>query len=118
MDFSTAVRTCLQKYATFQGRASRSEFWFFILFQFLALIVATIIDAIVGTKMIVYAIVALGLLLPSLAVAVRRLHDTNRSGWWYWLFLVPIVGAIVLLIWFCTAGSDSANDFGANPLPA
>ncbi len=118
MDFSTAVRTCIQKYASFGGRAPRSEFWFYVLFQFLALIVAAIIDAVLGTQMIVYLIVGLGLLLPSISVAVRRLHDTNRSGWWYWLFLVPIVGAIVLLIWFCTKGSDSTNDFGADPLQA
>lgn len=116
MDFMTAVRTCLQKFATFQGRAARSEFWFFALFQFLVLIAASIIDAVLGTSMIFYLIAGLALIVPSISVAVRRLHDTNRSGWWYWLALVPIVGVIVLLIWFCTKGSDGPNDFGPNPL--
>jgi uncharacterized membrane protein YhaH (DUF805 family) len=118
MTFSTAVRTCLQKYVTFSGRAARSEYWFFFLFQLAAIIIGMIVDAVLGTQMIVYALVVLALLLPTLAVGIRRLHDTNRSGWWILLGFVPIVGAIVLLIWVCTKGTDGPNDFGADPLQA
>ena len=114
MDFVTAAKTGLSKYATFSGRARRSEYWFFVLFQLLALIVAGIIDGILGTDGGLYGLVALGLLLPIIAVSVRRLHDTDRSGWWYLLVLVPF-GVIVLLIWWCTKGTAGDNRFGADP---
>jgi uncharacterized membrane protein YhaH (DUF805 family) len=118
MDFSTAVRTCLQKYVTFTGRAARSEYWYFLLFQFIALVAGMIIDSVLGTSTIVYGLVALALLLPALAAGVRRLHDTNRSGWWILLGLVPIIGAIVLIIWMCTKGTAGPNSYGEDPLPA
>ena len=89
MDFMTAVRTCLSKYVDFSGRARRSEFWYFVLFTFLVGIVASILDGVLGTDYddrgggLSVRSPALALLLPWLAVGVRRLHDTGRSGWWH-----------------------------------
>jgi uncharacterized membrane protein YhaH (DUF805 family) len=124
MNFPTAVSTCLAKYVTFTGRARRSEFWYYELFAFLAAIAAMIADQIVdppvpGTMSygLVYALVMLGLLLPSLAVAVRRLHDTDRSGFWLFIAFVPFVGAILLIVWYCTKGTTGDNRFGPDPAP-
>ena len=118
MDFGTSIKTCLGKYATFQGRASRSEFWYFALFNFLVNIVLSMVAGVLGNLGGVLAgLVMLGLFLPGLAVLVRRLHDVDRSGWWYFLLLVPLVGLIVLLIWFCKKGTEGANRFGEPVLP-
>ena len=120
MDFMTAVRTCLSKYVDFSGRARRSEYWYFVLFTFLVNIVTTIVDAILGTDFddssggLISSLVSLALLLPSLAVGVRRLHDTDRSGWWILLGLIPIIGWILLIIWFAT-DSKADNQYGPNP---
>lgn len=105
MTFQEAVRTCLTKYATFRGRARRPEYWWFVLFVFLAQFVAGIVDAILfpgpeAQSGPVGGIVTLALLLPTLAAGARRLHDIGRSGWWLLLGLVPIVGTLVLLWWF------------------
>jgi uncharacterized membrane protein YhaH (DUF805 family) len=120
MDFMTAVRTCLSKYVDFSGRARRSEYWYFALFTFLVNIVTTIVDTILGTDFddtsggLVSSLVSLALLLPSLAVGVRRLHDTDRSGWWILIGLIPIIGWILLIVWFCT-DSKPDNQYGPNP---
>lgn len=114
MDFVTAVKTGLGKYVTFDGRARRSEFWFFVLFTVLAGIVTALIDLITGLG-ILNPIANLALLLPTIAVSVRRLHDLGRSGWWYLLILIPLVGIVVLLIWFCGKGTSGANRFGDDP---
>ena len=120
MEFVPAVKSCLTNYATFRGRACRSEYWYFALFLALVNIVARILDVtMVGFDAQVSpisAIVFVVLFLPSLAVAVRRLHDKNRTGWWYLLFFLPLIGVIVLLIWFCGKGTDGANRFGPDPL--
>jgi len=117
MDFVTAAKTGLSKYATFSGRARRSEFWFFILFQILALLVAAVLDGIVGTNGGLYGLVALGFLVPVLAVSVRRLHDTDRAGWWYLLVFVPF-GVILLIIWWASKGTLGDNRFGADSTAA
>ena len=120
MDFMTAVRTCLSKYVDFSGRARRSEYWYFALFTFLVGLVASILDAILGTGYddssggLINSLASLAFLLPSLAVAVRRLHDTGRSGWWMLLIFVLIIGWIVLLVWFVT-DSKADNQYGPNP---
>ena len=118
MDFWTAIKTCYGKYVTFRGRAPRSEYWYFMLFCTLLAIAAMILDeALFGDyNNAFYAIVTLANLLPSLAVTVRRLHDTDRSGWWWLIGFVPLIGWIVLLIWFCTRGTSGANRFGSDPL--
>ncbi len=119
MSFADAVRTCLNKYADFSGRARRSEYWFFFLFNVLVSIVASIIDAIIGTRSssgfgLLEGIAALALLLPGLAVGARRLHDTSRSGWWLLIGLIPLLGAIVLIIFF-VQDSHPDNQYGASP---
>ena len=103
----------LRKYADFKGRARRAEYWLFILLQTVAYLLAIGLDFIAGLGF-VYAAVALGLLLPSLAVAVRRLHDTNRSGWWLLLILVPLVG-LVLVVFLLLPGTKGPNRFGSDP---
>lgn len=108
---------CWKKYVEFSGRARRKEYWMFVLFNFLASIAAGIVDGILGTALIsgVYSLAAI---LPGLAVGVRRLHDTGRSGWWVLISLVPIIGIIVLLVFLCMDSEPGANRFGANPKDA
>ena len=111
MSFTESVQTCLSKYVVFQGRAVRSEYWWFVLAYFLAYIVAVVVDNAILGHPILTTIVSLGSILPLLSAQVRRLHDTDRSGWWILLAFVPLIGAIVLLIWFCSAGTDGPNRF-------
>ncbi len=126
MDFATAVKTCFSKYATFTGRARRAEYWWFFLFNFLMNIALNIVDAAVfgfgrgpmhdGGVQVLPALYALAILLPSLAVGVRRLHDLGRSGWWLLIWLIPLIGWIILIWWFATKGEDGPNDYGPDPL--
>lgn len=106
----------LKKYATFDGRATRSEFWYFVLFNIIFSIVCGILDAIIGSKVgIIGLIYSLAVLLPSIAVATRRLHDINKSGWWQLIVLIPIIGAIVLIIWAVKDSMSGTNRYGDNP---
>ena len=116
--FQSAVTTCLNKYATFDGRSCRAEYWWFALFQALGYAVFLIIDTQIlnATTPTLAAIFTVLLILPTLAVSVRRLHDINRSGWWYLVILIPLIGGIVLLIWACTRGTQGPNKFGADPI--
>lgn len=103
-------RVFLEKYACFSGRANRAEFWYSYLFNF---IVTTILGFIPGkVGMIIQIIWWLAVLLPTLGVAVRRLHDINKSGWLLLLSLIPIVGIIILIIWWCKEGDKAENQFG------
>lgn len=115
MDFWTAVKTRLGKYVTFAGRARRAEYWWFVLFEILANAVAAVIDQ-GGTNGAAEGVVGLVLLLPGLAVAVRRLHDLGRSGWWLLISLVPLIGVLVLLVWDCRRGTPGPNRHGPDPL--
>jgi uncharacterized membrane protein YhaH (DUF805 family) len=123
-----AFRTVLSKYATFSGRASRPEFWWWVLAVFLLTALTQLIDAFLMAPMLGFDVgsetagqplsmlVSLILFLPGLAVAARRLHDIGRSGWWLFLYLIPIIGFLVLL-WFYTRPSDGPNQWGPpNPL--
>lgn len=116
----------LRKFADFQGRARRSEYWLFYLFTFvLSLVLGFVGNMVMGAPdpsnpmagggFILQMIATVALLIPSLAVGVRRLHDTDRSGWWLLIALVPLVGAIVLIIFFVLDGTPGANKFGADP---
>ena len=140
MGFGEAIRTCFSKYATFSGRARRSEYWFFWLFTTIALLVAELIDAAATGSRIVETIIGLVLAVPSLAVLVRRLHDVDRTGWWvlltfvpmiafimvampvarsmlavYFILLVVLVVWIVLLVWCCKRGTPGPNRYGSDP---
>ena len=121
MSFPQAVRSVLSNYATFSGRARRSEFWWFYLFTVLVVIVTSILDAALGTRTnmagygIITIIAELALLLPSLAVGVRRLHDTGRSGWWLLIALIPVVGTIILIVFFVLDSQQGANKYGLSP---
>src|ERR1700737_521885 len=110
----------LKKYADFSGRARRREYWFYILFYVIILVVLTICDTIIGTTMgsgigILTLIYLLAVLIPTLAVTVRRLHDTGRSGWWILIQLVPLVGSIVLLIFLLIDSQPAQNAYGTSP---
>ena len=117
MDFQTAVKTCLTKYATFEGRAHRPEYWWFVLFGTLLQLVGSTIDAgLLGFEMgggPVAGIAGLAVMLPWLAVAVRRMHDIDRSGWWLLICLLPVIGQLVRLWWFTRPGDRTMNRFGA-----
>lgn len=114
MSFPDAIRSVLSKYATFTGRARRSEFWWFALFSVLLNIVVVVIDAVIGNSVLGY-IVTLALIIPWLAVTVRRLHDTGRSGWGVLIALIPIIGAIVLLVFECQDSQPGPNSHGPSP---
>jgi len=113
----------LRRFAQFDGRSRRAEYWLFLLFTILADIVALLLGGLFDNppspdaqpEMIAYAILSLALLLPSLGVAVRRLHDTNRSGWWYLLIFLPIIGGIIILIFMLTPGVRGPNRYGPDP---
>ena len=98
-------------YAQFSGRASRSEYWWFVLASVLVIFVAAFIDGIAGSA-VVTVIAYLFLIIPGIAVSVRRLHDTNRSGWYLLLNLVPLIGSILIIIWSVTPGDKKANRYG------
>jgi uncharacterized membrane protein YhaH (DUF805 family) len=109
------------KYATFDGRARRSEYWYFVLFYILILFALTLVDSLVGTLNeeagigLFSGLFALGTMVPGLAVTVRRLHDTNRSGWWVLIGIIPIIGDIALLVFAAQDSQPGANRFGPNP---
>jgi uncharacterized membrane protein YhaH (DUF805 family) len=109
MDFGQAIKTCLNKYATFDGRAGRSEFWWFVLFNFLVSAAASIVWHRLGN------LAGLALLVPSFAVGARRLHDIGKSGWFQLLVLIPVVGILILIYWAVQKGDPDPNDYGPPP---
>lgn len=116
--FGEAVKRALNKYCCFSGRASRSEYWWWILFSFIVNTALNYIFLFISsaeTAVMVCGIVGLALLLPSLGLCVRRLHDIGKSGWWWLLALIPIIGAIILIVWFCKDSQPTENQYG--PIP-
>ena len=105
MDFVQAIKSCLGQYATFSGRAKRSEFWWFFLFQVLVMVAASMLGYVIN------GIASLALLLPALAVGARRLHDIGRTGWWQ-LLLLSGIGFLVLLYWWVQPGEGAGNIYG------
>ena len=105
MDFVQAIKSCLGQYATFSGRAKRSEFWWFFLFQVLVMVAASMLGDVIN------GIASLALLLPALAVGARRLHDIGRTGWWQ-LLLLSGSGFLVLLYWWVQPGEGAGNIYG------
>ncbi|RKU01881.1 DUF805 domain-containing protein [Burkholderia sp. Nafp2/4-1b] len=124
MNFTEAVRSVFNQYAKFDGRARRAEYWYFALLTGIVSIACQVLAAIgrdtgaISLLVLIVAMVAsLALVLPSLAVTVRRLHDTGRSGWFLLIAFIPIVGGILLLVWMCSRGTDGPNRFGTDPIP-
>ena len=122
MSFQEAVQTVFSKYATFEGRARRSEYWYFMLLVCCVNIVIRVLAAIVGDGNFLATVLAgistvfsLGVLVPQIAVAVRRLHDIGKSGWFYLIGLIPFIGWILMLVWFCTDSQPGDNQYGPNP---
>lgn len=136
MGFGQAITTCFGKYVSFQGRARRSEFWWFYLFVVIVSLITQLVDQVIGLWIyrfsfdqngevvqaggfgILSTIWFLVILLPMLSVMVRRLHDTDRSGWWWWLNLLCCIGPIVLLVFYILPGTQGANRFGPDPTSA
>ena len=113
MNFIDAIKAGFSGYFDFRGRSSRSEYWWFLLFVMVVNLVVSILDT---TNGLIVILVYLGLLIPMLSVQVRRLHDINRSGWWILIAFVPLVGAILLIVWHCSKGTQGDNRFGMDPL--
>ncbi|ANJ67332.1 hypothetical protein A9404_08010 [Halothiobacillus diazotrophicus] len=107
----------LKQYAVFNGRARRAEYWYFVLFNLIISIVLGIVDGMLGSSGVglLGGLYSLAVLIPSLAVSVRRLHDTNRSGWWLLLLLIPLIGFIVILIFMVQDSTPGENTYGSNP---
>jgi uncharacterized membrane protein YhaH (DUF805 family) len=114
-------KVVFENYANFNGRARRSEYWYFALMSLIITILATILDSALGINFdplpygYLYFIYAIAVLIPGLAVSVRRLHDVGKSGWFYFIVLIPIIGAIWLLVLFFTEGDQGENDYGPDP---
>ena len=111
----------LKKYAVFGGRARRKEYWYFVLFNALIGIVLAIVDGVTGTLVpgagigLLGGLYSLAVFIPGFAVTVRRLHDTGKSGWWLLIFLVPLVGVIVFLVFMVKDSQPGENRYGPNP---
>ncbi len=107
--------TVLKKYAIFNGRAPRAEYWYFFLFNILASVLVNIVSKIIGdTYSILSVIYSLAVIIPGIAVSIRRLHDIGKSGWWLFICLIPIVGQIWLIILFVINSTPADNKYGPN----
>jgi len=119
MTFSEAISSGFRNYVGFSGRASRSEFWYWILFTVLVSIALSIIDfGMLSGNSVLSSIWSLATFLPSLAIGVRRLHDGDRTGWWWLIVIIPLIGIIVLIVFWCLEGTPGSNRFGPDPLGA
>jgi uncharacterized membrane protein YhaH (DUF805 family) len=109
-----------KNYTNFQGRARRKAFWMFALFNIIAIVVLSVVEGLIGLRSegsygILSGLYSLAVILPALALAVRRLHDTGRSGWWILIGLIPLVGPIVLIVFYVTDSQPGTNQYGPNP---
>lgn len=119
MNIKQSISSVFGKYVDFSGRACRSEFWYWVLFVIVVSIGLTVLDRLVFSQILwspLSTVFSLAVILPGIAVHVRRLHDIDRSGWWFLIVLVPIIGWILLLIWEVAKGTEGDNRFGADPL--
>lgn len=112
VSFIEAIQMGFQKYCCFKGRASRSEYWWWVLFTF---IIGAVLGMFGKSGEIISGIVSLALFLPGLGLCVRRLHDINKSGWWVLLALIPLVGQIILIVWLAKPSDPSENQYGSMP---
>lgn len=106
---------CWKKYSDFTGRARRTEYWMFVLLNVVVMIGVGIVDTMLGLLGSLVALYSLAAFLPNLAVSARRLHDTDRSAWWILLMFLPVLGPIILIIFFVQNGQSGANRFGSDP---
>lgn len=110
-----------KKYLQFSGRSNRSEYWYFVLFHVIFVVVALILDTIMGSSLagtpygMIYLLYILVTFLPGLALTVRRLHDTDKSGWWVLISIIPLIGSIWLLVYLATEGTKGENKYGPDP---
>ncbi|WP_179336059.1 DUF805 domain-containing protein [Winogradskyella costae] len=115
------LKVVKDNYANFTGRARRQEYWMFVLFNLIFVIGVAVVSGVltaltdVAAFASLYVIYVLGIIIPSLAVAVRRLHDVGKSGWFYFISLIPLIGGIWLIILFATEGDKGPNSYGADP---
>ena len=105
----------LKNYVNFQGRARRKEYWMFVLFNIIISLILTVVELSANIDPLLTGLYSLFILLPSLAITVRRLHDTGKSGWWILISLIPIVGSIILLVFTCLDSEGNDNHYGSNP---
>lgn len=114
-------KVVFENYASFNGRARRSEYWYYTLANTILAILAMILDNVTGLTFgnigygPLYSVIALGTIIPGLAVLVRRLHDVGKSGWFFFIILIPIIGSIWLLVLLCTEGESGTNQYGSDP---
>ncbi|MBO6784548.1 MAG: DUF805 domain-containing protein [Alphaproteobacteria bacterium] len=122
MNFKQAIETGFRKYFVFSERACRSEFWFWTLFVWVAGILLSVVDGALFSSVAVEGsgplsgLFSLAVLIPNISIGVRRLHDIDKSGWWLLLLLIPLIGLIILIIWFVRRGTEGPNRFGPDPL--
>lgn len=108
------------KYATFSGRARRKEYWMFLLINLVVSVALALIDSLIGSVSesgmgLLSSVYSIGVLIPSLALSVRRLHDIGRTGWWVLISIIPVIGAVVLLVFMLLDSEPGSNRYGANP---
>lgn len=120
MDFMTAVKSVYSNYVGFSGRAPRAEYWYYTLFYIIVSLVLSGIDTALGLVIaeiigVLSLLFMLASLLPGIAVGIRRLHDIGKSGWWLLIVFVPLIGAIVLIVWFATNSQSGSNAYGPHP---
>lgn len=108
-------KEALSRYADFTGRTRRKGYWMFVLFYFIFAVIVGVVDGVIGTAPVLGGLYSLALLLPYIAVTVRRLHDTGRSGWWILIALLPLIGGLVLLVFMVLDSEENENEYGANP---
>ena len=117
-NLSWAVKTCFTKYATFKGRASRKEYWYFCLFNFLVFAILYRLAYAINNESLslfflgVVCLYSIVVILPGLSVTIRRLHDVGKSGWFYWIVLIPYLGGLILLYFMCKKGNSGENKYG------
>ena len=116
MTFAEAIKSGFDHYVKFDGRASRPAYWWWFLFAILVAIAASIIDVAIGSFGVISGLAGLALFLPNLSVSIRRLHDTDHSGWWVLISLIPIIGFIVLLIFYLRQSDPGENRYGPPPV--
>lgn len=107
-------KVVLENYANFNGRARRAEYWWFVLANLIVSVVLAVVDSVIGMQ-ILGGIYSLAVLVPSIAAVVRRLHDVNKSGWFIFIILIPIIGAIWLIVLLATEGTKGSNEYGSDP---